>query len=319
MQVRMKAKMKKGNYPGSQFETAVQVDHVSKLFLMERKKWYKFIFSAFKKKQNHYFQALEDISFEVKGGECIGLIGLNGSGKSTLANLIAGHLSPTSGEIKRNGAASLLAINSGLKPNLTGIENIKLKMLLMDFKPAEINQRIQNIVEFTELHDFIYQPLKQYSSGMRAKLGFAIAIQTNPEILIIDEALSVGDQTFYQKCLQEIDRFKREGKTIFFVSHAANQVREISDRVAWLHYGQLKLFGESQEVCLEYSKFIHHFNKKSRSERQKEQQEMMNTQKKTLSWKSNNRKKVKIWQPICIFSILFVILAISTWEIWQSI
>ncbi|WP_088815931.1 MULTISPECIES: ABC transporter ATP-binding protein [Listeria] len=296
-------------------DIAVQVDNVSKLFSLDQKKWYHFSLPFSKKEEVSYFQALEKISFEIKKGECIGLIGLNGSGKSTLASLIAGHLAPTNGTIRRNGAVSLLAINSGLKPNLTGIENIQLKLLLMDFKQAEIKKRMRQITEFAELHDFIHRPLKQYSSGMRAKLGFAIAIQTNPEILIIDEALSVGDQTFYQKCLKEIDRFKEDGKTIFFVSHAISQVKEISDRVAWLHYGQLKMFGESEETCLEYSKFIHHFNKKTQSERQKEQQTMMAEQKRNMKRKNDVQANTKIWHRIATFTILFIILIGSAWKI----
>ncbi len=296
-------------------DVAVQVDDVDKLFLLDQKKWYHFMRPFSKNEGAYYFQALEKISLEIKKGECIGLIGLNGSGKSTLASLIAGHLAPTNGQIRRNGAVSLLAINSGLKPNLTGIENIQLKLLLMDFKQFEIRRRIRKIIEFAELHDFIHRPLKQYSSGMRAKLGFAIAIQTNPEILIIDEALSVGDQTFYQKCLKEIDRFKEEGKTIFFVSHAISQVKEISDRVAWLHYGELKMFGESEETCLEYSKFIHHFNKKTQTERQKEQQAMMESQKRHITSKHDRQVTTKIWQNITIFSVLFLILVGSAWKI----
>lgn len=308
------------NKKSPHFDThiALDVEKVEKQFLLERKKWYQYIFAVFKNEPNHYFQALEDVTFEVKCGECIGLIGLNGSGKSTLASLLAGHLAPSSGVIKRNGLASLLAINSGMKPNLTGIENIRLKLLLMDFKPAEIKERIQSIVEFTELHDFIYQPLKHYSSGMRAKLGFAIAVQTNPDILIIDEALSVGDQTFYQKCLQEIERFKQEGKTIFFVSHAISQVREISDRVVWVHYGQMKMFGDTQEVCLEYSKFIHHFNKKSKSERLREQQEMMNGQKRTVTSKQKGNRGAKLWQQLFSASLLLLVLIISAWQMFQN-
>ncbi|EMG28711.1 teichoic acids export protein ATP-binding subunit [Listeria fleischmannii 1991] len=299
-------------------DVALHVEKVDKRFILERKKWYRYIFSLFKNEPTKYFQALEGVTFEVGRGEVIGLIGLNGSGKSTLASLLAGHLAPTSGNIRRNGVASLLAINSGMKPNLTGIENIRLKLLLMDFKPAEIKRRVRSIVEFTELHDFIYQPLKHYSSGMRAKLGFAIAVQTDPDILIIDEALSVGDQTFYQKCLQEIERFKQEGKTIFFVSHAISQIREISDRVAWIHYGQMKMLGNTEEVCLEYSKFIHHFNKKSKPERLREQQEMMNSQKRNLTSRQKMYRKTNLWQQLISFSTILLILIISAWQMFQN-
>lgn len=238
-----------------------------------------------KRKKYQYFEALSDISFTFEPGQCVGLVGLNGSGKSTLANILAGHLKQTYGEFNFNGTTSLLAINSGLKPNLTGIENIRLKMLLMGFSNKEILRRINKVIEFTELHDFIETPIKHYSSGMRAKLGFAIAIQTNPDILIIDEALSVGDQTFYQKCLDEIEKFKQQKKTIIFVSHATSQVRDIADVVAWIHYGKLQQFGECTEICLEYSKFIHHFNKLSQEEKNNYQKKMMKNQEKNLSKK----------------------------------
>lgn len=234
------------------------------------------------KNKYQYFEALNEITFTFEAGQCIGLVGLNGSGKSTLANILAGHLKETFGEFDFKGTTSLLAINSGLKPNLSGAENIQLKMLLMGFTPQEILCRINEIIEFTELYDFIDKPLKCYSSGMRAKLGFAIAIQTNPDILIIDEALSVGDQTFYQKCLDEIKKFKQQKKTIFFVSHATSQVRDIADVVAWIHYGKLKQFGECKNVCLEYSKFIHHFNKLNKQEKMNYQKKMMKTQSKYL-------------------------------------
>ncbi|MHC5250865.1 ABC transporter ATP-binding protein [Listeria kieliensis] len=291
----------------STMEEAVSLKNIAKTFQLKRKKFSDFF--RFHQEPTAYFEALEDISFQVKQGSCVGFIGLNGSGKSTLSNLIADHLSPSSGEIKRNGKVSLLAISSGLKPNLTGIENIELKLLLMGFTSSEIKARIEKVVRFTELHDFIHQPIKQYSSGMKAKLGFGIAIQTDPDILIIDEALSVGDLTFYQKCLNEIERFKQAGKTIFFVSHAISQIRETCDQVVWLHYGQLKLFGESKEVCLEYSKFIHHFNKKTKEERTAYQSEMMRNQ---YVLKKVKGKKTALSLAGIIFPILLAILLILT-------
>ncbi|MEN2666119.1 ABC transporter ATP-binding protein [Listeria aquatica] len=285
--MRLKLQKSKEQSTSMPMEEAVSLKNITKTFQLKRKKFSDFF--RFRHESVAYFQALEDISFQVKQGSCIGFIGLNGSGKSTLSSLIADHLVPSKGEIKRNGKVSLLAISSGLKPNLTGTENIELKLLLMGFKSSEIESRIENIVRFTELHDFIHQPIKQYSSGMKARLGFGIAIQTDPDILIIDEALAVGDLTFYEKCLNEIERFKQAGKTIFFVSHAISQIREICDQVAWLHYGELKLFGESEEVCLEYSKFIHHFNKKTKEEREAYQSEMMAKQYVAKKTKEKHR------------------------------
>lgn len=276
----------------------ITLHNISKLYYIGEKR-------IGKKKTYQYFEALNEISFSIIPGECIGLVGLNGSGKSTLANILAGHLRETSGEFNFDGTTSLLAISSGLKPNLSGIENIRLKLLLMGFKPKEIFQRINKIVEFTELYDFIDKPLKFYSSGMRAKLGFAIAIQTDPEILIIDEALSVGDQTFYKKCLDEIERFKKQKKTIVFVSHATSQIRDIADKVAWLHYGKLKLYGESKYVCLEYSKFIHHFNRLSIEEKKDYQKKMLVYQEK------NFRKKIKPKSYRIPFFTIFVLASIA--------
>lgn len=292
-------------------KTAVQFEQVNKVFILKRRKFNAIFCSLFKKERYDYFQAIEGISFDVTKGECIGFIGLNGSGKSTLSNLVARHLEPTNGVIKRNGTVSLLAISSGMKANLTGIENIHLKMLLMGFKRSEIEVQSQKIIEFTELHEFIYQPLKYYSSGMRAKLGFGIAIQTEPDILIIDEALSVGDPTFYTKCLKEIERFKQDGKTIFFISHAISQVREMCDRVAWIQYGKLEMLGESQEVCLEYSKFIHHFNKKTKEERKEYQNQMMASQRISTRKKQEAHAQLAGSQIIFLLFLVFLILASS--------
>ncbi|PEH49701.1 ABC transporter ATP-binding protein [Enterococcus faecium] len=264
------------------------------------------------RKRYQYFEALDEITFTFKPGQCVGLVGLNGSGKTTLANILAKHLKPTYGEFNFKGTTSLLAISSGLKPNLTGRENIRLKMLLMGFSNKEINRRINKIIEFTELYDFIDKPLKHYSSGMRAKLGFGIAVQTDPDILIIDEALSVGDQTFYRKCLDEIEKFKSQKKTIIFVSHATSQMRDIADVVAWIHYGKLRQFGECEAVCLEYSKFIHHFNKLSRSEKNIYQKKMMSGQERKL------RTKIKhdsFKFPIISVTILFFIVIITGFKL----
>lgn len=286
----------------------MKLTDIHKVFHLERRKFRHIFKNPFKKRQEKHFWALEEISFEVEAGECIGFIGLNGSGKSTLANIIANQLAPTSGELESKGTVSLLAIGSALKPNLTGVENIQLKMLMMDFKQKEIDERIEKIIEFTELEEFIHQPIKHYSSGMRARLGFGIAIQTSPDILIIDEALSVGDSSFYQKCLDEIERMKVEGKTIFFVSHSLKQIREVCDKVAWLHYGQLKQFGASDEVCLEYSKFIHHFMKKKPLEKQAYQKEMILHQKRERPGKF---KKEKQRFPVILFLFLSGFLLLS--------
>ena len=219
--------------------------------------------------KNKTFYALNDLSLTAYEGDVIGLVGINGSGKSTLSNMIGGSLSPTEGDIKRDGDVSVIAINAGLNGQLTGIENIEFKMLCMGFTRKQIKKLTPEIIEFSELGEFIYQPVKKYSSGMRAKLGFSINITTNPDILVIDEALSVGDQTFAQKCLDKIFEYKEQGKTIFFVSHNMKQVREFCTKIAWIEAGKLKQFGELDDVLPEYEKFLNDFKKRSKGEQKK--------------------------------------------------
>ncbi|MBC1359288.1 ABC transporter ATP-binding protein [Listeria booriae] len=297
-------------------ERILKLEAVEKVFQLERKKLNHLWKKPFQSQNSKLFQALEGISLDVAKGECIGFIGLNGSGKSTLANIIAGYLAPTTGSMEQTGTVSMLAIGSALKPNLTGVENIHLKMLMMDFKPQEIEKRIDEIIRFTELQAFINQPIKHYSSGMRARLGFGIAIQTNPDILIIDEALSVGDSSFYQKCLDEIERLKKEGTTIFFVSHSLKQIREICNKVAWLHFGKMRLFGESEEVCLEYSKFVHHFMKKTPAEKLEYQEAQIAKQKrKSLSKPRLGGQKFPMGSFVTI-SAIFLISAAKMLGLW---
>lgn len=262
-------------------ESMVSVTHVSKQYSMitSPAKQLRSLFHPTKKRPT--FMALRDVSFDVKRGETVGLIGLNGSGKSTLSNILAGIIQPSHGKVLTGGEVSLLAIGAGLKPTLSGMENIRLKCLMLGYSNAQIAEMIPAITEFADLHDFIDQPIKRYSSGMKARLGFAIAVQINPDILIIDEALSVGDTTFYKKCTDKIEQFQEEGKTIFFVSHALSQVRTICDRIIWLHYGEVRLDGPAEEVGLEYSKFVHRFNKLSKEEKTEYQQSLKKRQSNT--------------------------------------
>lgn len=202
------------------------------------------------------FYALTNIDFEAKRGEVIGFIGTNGSGKSTLSNIIAGIVPETSGRVTVNGEVSLIAVAAGLKADLTGRENIELKLLMLGFNKSEIHALESSIIDFSELGQFIDQPVKSYSSGMKSRLGFSISVNVNPDILIIDEALSVGDKAFAEKSLNKMKEFKSEGKTMIFVSHSLGQMRKFCDKILWLEFGKVKDYGIVEEVIPKYEEFL---------------------------------------------------------------
>lgn len=205
------------------------------------------------------FWALRNVSFEVHDGETIGIIGLNGSGKSTISTLISGTMTPTTGSLSVNGNVSIIALGTGLIPNLTGRENIHVVGLMMGMTKKEIAEKLDDIINFSELGPFIDQPLKTYSSGMKAKLSFSIAAYQNPDILIIDEVLSVGDGTFGQKSADKMFEFRKQGKTILLISHDMLAIEKWCDKVLWLHYGEVKGYGPTNEILPQYINFVQWF------------------------------------------------------------
>ncbi|WP_459501965.1 teichoic acids export ABC transporter ATP-binding subunit TagH [Bacillus sp. C1] len=224
------------------------------------------------------FYALRNLSFEAQKGDVIGIIGVNGSGKSTMSNLIAGITPPTTGTIDIEGKIALIAIAAGLNNQLTGRENIELKCLMMGLSKEEIQALTPEIIEFADIGKFIDMPVKKYSSGMKSRLGFAISVNINPDVLVIDEALSVGDQTFTDKCLKRMNEFKEQGKTIFFVSHSLGQVKQFCTKALWLEYGEIKDYGPMQDVMPKYEQFLREYRAMSKEEQQKFKEEAQRKQ-----------------------------------------
>ncbi|HEU5022875.1 MAG TPA: ABC transporter ATP-binding protein, partial [Bryobacteraceae bacterium] len=199
------------------------------------------------------FHALTDLTFSVARGEVFCVIGENGSGKSTTLQLIAGIFAPTAGEVRVNGrVAALLELGSGFNPEFTGRENVYMNGAILGFSKKELDARYRSIEEFAAIGDFIDEPVRTYSSGMTVRLAFSVAIHADPEILVVDEALAVGDAWFRQKCMRRINELRDRGVTIVFVSHSIADVRAIGDRALWLEHGRMRAIGDSAEVMDQY-------------------------------------------------------------------
>ena len=239
-------------------DAIIKVDHVSMRFNLAREKvdsLKEYIIKAFKGKlQYDEFWALKDVSFEVKRGDAVGLIGLNGSGKSTMLKVIARVLKPTKGKVEVNGTvAPLIELGAGFDFDLTGKENIYLNGALLGRSRKQMNEVVDDIIEFSELAEFMDVPMKNYSSGMLSRLAFAIATSGSADILIVDEVLAVGDFLFQQKCIDRIKGMMANGTTVLFVSHSIEQVEELCNKVVWLDKGNLKMAGESRNIAEIYS------------------------------------------------------------------
>jgi ABC-2 type transport system ATP-binding protein len=204
------------------------------------------------------FWALKDASFTVESGESLGIIGANGCGKSTLLKCMTGIYQPTKGKVAIDGRVSaLIELGAGFHPELTGRENIFLNSSILGLNQKEIRNRLDDIVEFAGLEDFIDSPVKVYSSGMTVRLGFAVAANADPDILLVDEVLAVGDEAFQQKCFEHLARFKRNGGTIVLVSHALDQIRQVCDRAIWIHKGEVQIDAPSATSIDAYLADVH--------------------------------------------------------------
>lgn len=238
---------------------AISVKNVTMKFNMSKEKVdsIKEYFVKLLKRQLMFteFTALKDISFEIKKGEVFGIVGLNGAGKSTLLKVVSGILKPTEGEVSIRGTISpLIELGAGFDPDLTARENIFLNGYVLGYTKDYIKEKFDDIVEFSELEEFLDVPIKNFSSGMIARLGFAIATVVRPDILIVDEILSVGDYKFQEKCEKRIDDMMAGGTTVIIVSHSIEQIQRLCDRVLWLEKGKAKMFGETNKVCERYTK-----------------------------------------------------------------
>lgn len=238
-------------------EPIIEVSNVSMRFNLakEKNESLKEYFLALVKGKLHFdeFYALRDVSLTVEPGDFYGLVGLNGSGKSTLLKVISGVYKPTSGSCRVQGViAPLIELGAGFDMDLTARENIYLNGTVLGYTPKYIDSKFDEIVEFSELRDFLDVPLKNYSSGMVARIAFAIATITKPDILIADEILSVGDFLFQQKCEQRMQQLMSGGTTVLLVSHSIEQIERMCNKAAWLEKGQIRMNGPVEEVCAAY-------------------------------------------------------------------
>lgn len=245
-------------------EYAVELEHVSKIYKLQKKD------GEPKRTGAESFYALRDISLKIKRGDVVGILGTNGSGKSTLSLVLSGISDIDEGTMKVYGEQALISINTGLNNQLTGLENINVKGALLGFNKKKIQEMTEGVIEFAELGDFLYQPVKKYSSGMKSRLGFSISLALDPDIFIIDEALSVGDKGFAKKCLDRMMKLRNEkDKTILFISHSLPQVREFCKTGLWIEGGKLVEMGPIDEVCDHYSDYVEKMNSMPGKEKKK--------------------------------------------------
>jgi ABC-2 type transport system ATP-binding protein len=239
-------------------DTAVEVKHVTMKFNMAKEKvdsLKEYVVKLLKRQLLFTsFTALEDISVTIQKGEVFGIVGLNGSGKSTLLKIISGIIKPTEGSVQATGSISpLIELGAGFDFDLTARENIFLNGYVLGYTKKQIEDAFEEIVSFSELQEFLDVPIKNFSSGMVARLGFSIATIVKPDILIVDEILAVGDYQFQEKCEQRIQQLMDGGTTVIIVSHTIDQIKRLCDRVLWIEKGKMKMLGKTEEVCRAYT------------------------------------------------------------------
>lgn len=236
---------------------SIQIKNLTKVYHLYEKNTDRLKETFLKKKYSRDHYALKNINLNIEKGESVGIVGTNGSGKSTLLKLITGVVSPTEGELHAHGKiAALLELGAGFNPEYTGIENIYLNGTMMGYSEAEMKERVPDIIEFADIGEFIYQPVKSYSSGMFARLAFAVSINVEPDILIVDEALSVGDTRFQVKCIDKMTELRDKGTTILFVTHSIEQIKRFCTRTIWIREGQIVRDGEASYIVDLYDNFM---------------------------------------------------------------
>ena len=250
-----KINRKKGKHLKDENEYVINVDDVYKSFNIyyDKANTVKERLLFWKNSRKEKREILKGVSLKIKKGEVVGLIGVNGSGKSTLLKLMTKIIYPNKGEVTTKGKlTSLLELGAGFHPDFSGRENIYFNASIFGLTKKEIDKRLKDIIDFSELQDFIDNPVRTYSSGMYMRLAFSVAINVDAEILLIDEILSVGDEHFQEKCFQKIEELKKEGKTIVFVTHGMGSVKRFCTRAVWLHEGKIKMDGDIDEVIDSY-------------------------------------------------------------------
>lgn len=272
---------------------SVILDNVTKIYKIKKSKKIG-LREFFGQTNTNNFYALKNIDLKVEKGDVVGVVGINGSGKSTLSLILSGVSVPTSGSVIVEGEQALIAISSGLNNKLTGIENIELKGLMLGFSKEKIVRIMDPVIEFADLGEFINQPVKSYSSGMKSRLGFAISVYLDPDILIIDEALSVGDSTFTDKCLKKMDEFKEKGKTIFFVSHSISSIKAFCNKGLWLESGQVKEYGDLNTILTNYEGFLKEYKRKTAKEKKEFRLESQSS--RLIETKKNSKKWNRNWK-----------------------